>query len=103
MRSYIALAAVLLVSAASSSGASDQEVESEDPHLWLEDVEGEEALEWVRGRNAEATSTIQADPGFEAMQQRLLSMLDSPDKIAYLERKGEDFYNFWKEALHHYW
>ncbi|MEM7002812.1 MAG: hypothetical protein AAF529_18640, partial [Pseudomonadota bacterium] len=25
--------------------------ESEDPFLWMEEVEGERALEWVRGQN----------------------------------------------------
>jgi prolyl oligopeptidase len=31
---------------------------AEDPHVWLEDVEGEQALDWVRARNARAEARI---------------------------------------------
>jgi prolyl oligopeptidase len=40
-----------------------------DPYLWLEDMAGERALNWVRARNAESESLLEAEPGFAAMYE----------------------------------
>ena len=34
-----------------------------DPNLWLEDVEGQAALDWVRAQNAEAMAALAEAPG----------------------------------------
>ena len=39
--------------------------EPHDPRLWLEDVQGERALAWVRERNAESEAVLGSDPRFE--------------------------------------
>jgi prolyl oligopeptidase len=74
--------------------------ETVDPYLWLEDVQGDRALAWVRERNAETEQQLQARPGFEALRRSLLEVLDSRDKIAYVTRRGEWLYNFWQDADH---
>ena len=33
-----------------------------DPFLWLEEVEGQRAMEWVLARNAETRAALQASP-----------------------------------------
>ena len=52
-----------------------------DPYLWLEDVQGDRALAWVRERNAETERQLQADPGYEARRKAILEVLDSRDRI----------------------
>ena len=42
--------------------------EAADPFQWLEDVEGEKALTWVRGQNDRSLTVLQADPRFEDLQ-----------------------------------
>ncbi len=74
------------------------ETVSDDPHLWLEDVEGEKALDWVRQRNAKTQTTLEAEPGFEALRTDLLKILDSDSRIPYVGKQGEYFYNFWRDA-----
>ena len=37
--------------------------EKEDPYLWLEDVTGEKALNWVKERNAKTQSQFEANFG----------------------------------------
>jgi prolyl oligopeptidase len=69
-----------------------------DPHLWLEEVEGVAALDWVRQRNARTQSVLQATPGFEATRTRLRAILDSKDRIPAIVRRGAWFYNFWQDA-----
>ena len=72
--------------------------EDPDPHLWLEEVQGEAALKWVRERNAITTAALQAEPDFEATRQQLLAILDSKDRIPAVVRRGAWFYNFWQDA-----
>ncbi len=69
-----------------------------DPYLWLEDVQGERALAWVRQRNAESEGLLQATPGFAEMRTALREVLDSRAQIPYVARRGDWFYNLWKDA-----
>ena len=68
-----------------------------DPYLWLEDVTGERSLGWVRGQNAISTRELEADPDFEPVRQRLLSILDSKERIPYVAKHGAYYYNFWRD------
>jgi prolyl oligopeptidase len=72
--------------------------DTDDPHLWLEDVLGERALAWVRERNAETEALLKAQPRFEATRRAILEVLDSREQIPYVTRRGETFYNFWRDA-----
>jgi prolyl oligopeptidase len=71
-----------------------------DPYLWLEDVQGERALAWVRERNAESEALLQAQPGFEAMRSSIREVLDSREQIPYVSRRGDWLYNLWRDATH---
>jgi prolyl oligopeptidase len=68
-----------------------------DPYLWLEDVTGEKQLNWVRQQNAISTNELEAMPGFEPLRKRLLSILDSKEKIPYVAKHGKYYYNFWRD------
>ncbi|MFO1296586.1 MAG: prolyl oligopeptidase family serine peptidase [Rubrivivax sp.] len=72
--------------------------DDEDPWLWLEDVQGERALAWVRQRNAESEAKLRAAPGFDALREQLREVLDSRQQIPYVARRGEWFYNLWRDA-----
>ncbi len=70
---------------------------ADDPYLWLEDVTGEEALDWVRARN-EPTKTEFCDAQFETMRAEALEVLDTDARIPYVRRRGEYLYDFWRDA-----
>lgn len=72
----------------------------EDPYLWLEDVEGEEALAWVEERNEATLAELRASPRFDALYERALGILNSEDRIPYPSILGEHLYNFWQDAQH---
>ena len=74
--------------------------EEPDPHRWLEDVLGERALTWVRQHNARSKHKLAHGKPFEQLEQRLLSILDSEDKIPAVQKLGAHYYNFWKDAKH---
>ena len=69
-----------------------------DPFLWLEDVGGDQALDWVRARNADSEKAIAGDARFAPIQQRILSILDSTDRIPYVGKQGPHYYNLWQDA-----
>jgi len=71
-----------------------------DSHQWLEEVEGEAALAWVREQNAHVASTIAADPRFRPLRTRLLAALDSDERIPYVAQRGTFLTNFWRDAAH---
>src|SRR3984885_6746251 len=70
---------------------------SEDPYLWLEDIGGEEALDWVRARN-ESTQAEFSCEEFERLRAETLEVLDTDARIPYVRRRGEYLYNFWRDA-----
>jgi prolyl oligopeptidase len=70
---------------------------AEDPNLWLEDVTGERALAWVREQNAVSTKELESAPAFDPIRKRLLSILDSKEKIPYVAKHGAYYYNFWRD------
>jgi prolyl oligopeptidase len=73
----------------------------DDPHDWLEDVLGDKALAWVRERNAESESLLTARPEYAPIRQQLLEVLNSKDRIpSAVTRRGEWFYNLWRDDLH---
>jgi prolyl oligopeptidase len=74
--------------------------EPNDPHLWLEDVLGERALDWVRARNAASREVLTFSPTFETTRDRIKAVLDSKAQIPGVSRRGEWFYNVWRDAEH---
>ena len=70
-----------------------------DPREWLEDVEGEDALNWVRSRNEHALEAI-GEPSTKPSYSRVLSILDSNEKIPYIGRVLNGLhYNFWQDDV----
>ena len=65
-----------------------------DKHEWLEDVLGEAPLEWVKERNAAAVAAL-GDPTNHELYGKLLKILESKDKIPYVTKTGDYYYNFW--------
>lgn len=70
---------------------------SDDPYLWLEDITGDDALDWVRKHN-EPTLAEFGGSRFEQMQAEALEVLDTDARIPYVRRRGEYLYNFWRDA-----
>lgn len=70
---------------------------SEDPYLWLEDVTAEKSLEWVKARNAITIKRMEAEASFEKLRSDLLDILDSNARIPFVSKRGDYYYNFWRD------
>lgn len=84
-------AAVMLVMSAEAKQA-------QDPYLWLEEVEGEKALDWVRAQNAESLATLEADARFAPMQAEAREILNSTARVPDGAIHNGHVYNFWQDA-----
>lgn len=80
--------------------AQDDAAMIDDPHLWLEEVEGEKALAWAREQNERSEGYLQNQPAFDELQARNLDILTSDERIAYPGLRGGEVYNFWRDADH---
>lgn len=71
----------------------------DDPWLWLEEIEGTQALDFVERQNS---LTLAAFGGktFEHDRDILAAIYDRPDNIPYVSRRGNDLHNLWKDASH---
>lgn len=73
---------------------------TDDPYLWLEEVDSEDSLTWVRARNALVQDGLASTAAFAAKQEAILGVLDSDDKIPDVAKAGEWYYNLWRDVDH---
>jgi prolyl oligopeptidase len=73
------------------------EAPDDDPYLWLEEVEGERALDFVERQNRRTLETF-GGAQFADDRDMLAAIYDRPDNIPYVARRGKLLYNFWKDA-----
>ena len=69
----------------------------QDPYLWLEDLDSSRVREWVEARTAETQAAL-CDAQFEQDRAAILKILDAPDRITSISRRGRFVYNFWRDA-----
>lgn len=72
-----------------------------DSLVWLEEVDGARAMEWVRAQNAHSLGVLQGDPRYEPLHQAALEIVQSRDRIpspGFTHDGHID--NFWQDADH---
>lgn len=76
---------------------TDNNMEQDDPYIWLEEVEGDAALEWVHEQNARSLPVLENDPRFKEVEAEAAAILNSKDRIPLGTIKGDYLYNFWQD------
>ncbi|MBV9967010.1 MAG: S9 family peptidase [Alphaproteobacteria bacterium] len=71
-----------------------------DPFLWLEDIDGEKALAWVREQNARSLALLESDPRYPVLRAEARAVITAPDRIPYPSFLGERLVNFWQDEAH---
>ncbi|WP_313814798.1 prolyl oligopeptidase family serine peptidase [Glutamicibacter sp.] len=70
-----------------------------DPYTWLEGTYDEQAVAWARDQS-ERTESELYDDEFELSVQRIKTVLDAQDRIPMVTKRGDYYYNFWRDAEH---
>lgn len=73
---------------------------SNDPFLWLEDVNGARAMAWVKAQNARTLGVLKSDPNFAGLYADALKIVEAKDRVPTPELVAHDVYNFWQDAAH---
>ena len=96
-----AAAAAVVVAATATGVAScdviDQWEAKQGEHAWLEEVQGERALAFAKQENAKTEEAL-GDPTASPTYKKILSVLESKEKIPSVSKIGEHYYNFWTSA-----
>jgi prolyl oligopeptidase len=92
LRSLLPLALVALTAAAAPAA-------SDDPYLWLEEVQGDRALAQVKAWNKATEEVLTRDPKYESYRSRARAILDDERQIATPDQiLGDQVANLWRDA-----
>jgi prolyl oligopeptidase len=95
-RALLPLACLLVVAAPAAPAAP---VAPDDPHLWLEEIEGPKALKQVKEWNDKTEAVLTAMPGYDDYRARARAILDDERQIALPEAiLGDQVTNLWRDA-----
>lgn len=89
-------ALVIFLSLALTSCQSSPKL-PEDSNLWLEEVEGEKALNWVKDRNQTTLADLKKDERFQKVEKDMLEILTANDRMPMGRYWGGYVYNFWQD------
>ncbi|HYG22886.1 MAG TPA: prolyl oligopeptidase family serine peptidase [Verrucomicrobiae bacterium] len=103
--SFLALSFLLLASCTRTtpglvvplSALAGSSTDLADNHLWLEEVAGAPQLEWVKEQNAPTVKELEGNPRFAPTRERLLTILNSRERIPGISKRGPYYYNFWMD------
>jgi prolyl oligopeptidase len=96
MRNFLLATAfsILATSCVSMTAAED------DPFIWLEDVHGAKALQWVEAENVKTLARLEGDRRYAAYRRDALNIFTSKDRIAYPEFRAGGVDNVWQDNSH---
>ena len=69
----------------------------EDPYAWLEEVEGERAISWVKDQNKVSADRLKASPMHSLYKKQALAIMNDKDKLPYVRIRGPYVYNLWRD------
>jgi len=72
-----------------------------DHYLWLEEVHGKKALDWVQNESRESVKRLLSWTDFSEVTNQVKKSLDSKDKIPYVRFIDDGYvYNLWTDEVH---
>jgi prolyl oligopeptidase len=81
--------------------AAENAAGDNDPYLWLSDINGAKALDWVKAQNARSDAALKNGPGYRKDYDALLQILNSNDRIPLPDLVDHQWvFNFWQDADH---
>lgn len=99
MNKHLKLLGLALFSAMTLTAAHAASLPA-DPYQWLEEVQGERALSWVRERNAVSLKLLQSRAEYPSLREDMLAVLNAKDRIPQVRRMGPWLYNLWQDEQH---
>ena len=73
---------------------------TDDPFIWLEDVDGERSLAWAAEQNEKSLPRLRGDFRFAEIQNQVQQIITSDDRIPFGSLVDGMVYNFWQDDEH---
>ena len=104
-RTHAAISACLLLASASIAlrafcQSPANPAEQPDNYKWLEDIDGEKPMAWVRTENARTLSLLEKNPHFTSLEAEALKVRESPERIPFPTLRRGLVYNKWDDSAH---
>lgn len=92
----------LVTFACTGSGiqAGEHSQNSVDPFFWLEDVEGEPAMAWVKQENERTLKSLENDPKYLGLQHDIEKIVLATDRVSLASFRDGYFWDFWQDENH---
>ena len=74
--------------------------QTEDPWLWLENIDGPNAMAWVHGQNLRTAQQLEQSKLYRELYDQALEILNSESRIPQVTQRGQWLYNYWRDAEH---
>ena len=70
---------------------------ADDPYLWLEGIDDEQALDWVRAENQSTADRLKSGPLFDELYAEAKIILNGSSRLADVYQQEGWLYNFWRD------
>jgi len=94
------VAAAVLAACVSQEATTVMTAVDREKHLYLEEVEGAEALAWVRSQNERTLAILENDARFKGYYEAALGIATSQARIPYGSIRKGYVDNFWQDETH---
>jgi len=71
-----------------------------DTYQWLEDIDGEKSMQWVKNNNQITREKLTAFPLYQELYQQALEVLNNKSRLPTITQEGKWLYNFWQDENH---
>ncbi len=88
-----ALIALLMTGFAATSVAQTEQ----DPYLWLEGIDDEKSLNWVRAENESTKQRLASLELFDELYTEAKTILNASSRLPQVTQRGDWLYNFWRD------
>jgi len=86
-----------LAQAGTTTEPSDKDVPS---RAVLEQVQGQQALDWVKAQNNRSAGLLQSDKRYQKFYDDVLAVEQAPGRLTLPEQSGGKLWNYWQDADH---
>ncbi len=93
--SSLFLASALATTVCPSAGAN-----TDDPYLWLEEIDSPKALEWVKSQNEKSLHRIQSDSRYPIVESEMRKVILAKDRVPFGRYRSGFVYDFWQDQDH---
>lgn len=84
-----------------SSGSTDSTgTDTQDPFLWLEELETPKSIEWVKEQNKQTARAFTESAEFGSIKTKLTALLNQDNRVVEIDKVGDAVFNFWQDKGH---